>query len=260
MHTRVRFALTVTLLSVSAGFIASCRDVAGLDDRSSVSLSVMTPRSTSTTSAGSLGVPSGTITTSGTSIPLGRISGNGHVLDVQFADLTIGDVRLDRRDGRGDEDSDTDGRHTSDGVFRSGPVTIALPLNGGTLTPFTSDIPFGTYDELEADLEFVRLRGTYDGQPFDETIAIQRELALRLSPPLVIDADHSGENVTINVDIGSCFVDAGGTPIDPRRLRTDTVLRSAVRDCMKRTLRAFEDHDRDGDDEDSDSDRDSDRS
>ena len=71
----------------------------------------------------------------------------------------------------------------------------------------------------------------------------------------MIDADHSGENVTINVDIGSCFVDAGGTPIDPRRLKTDATLRSAVRDCMKRTLRAFEDHDRDGDDEDSDSDR-----
>ena len=246
------FVLAATLVAVGSGLTA-CRDVAGLQERSRVSLSVATPRSSSSTSTTSAGTTTGATTTTAT--PLRRISGNGHVLDVQSADLTVSDIRLDLRDGGNDEESDSDGRHSNDGIFRSGPVTIALPLDGGVLTPFTGEIPFGTYDELEADLEFLRLRGTYDDQPFDATIQIDRELAIRLRPPLVIDADHPAENVTLNVDIGRCFVDSAGTPIDPRRLNTDGTLRSAVRDCVKRTLRAFEDHDRDGDDEDSDSDR-----
>ena len=253
---RIRFALLAAMVAGATGLTA-CRDVAGLQERSRVTLSVSTPRPSSTASTTSAstslsGAASGTTTTV---TPLRRISGNGHVLDVQSADLTVRDIRLDLRDGGGDEESDSDGRHSNDGVFRSGPVTIALPLDGGVLTPFTGEIPFGTYDELEADLDFLRLRGTYDGQPFDATIEIDRELAIRLRPPLVIDADHPAENVTLNVDIGRCFVDTTGTPLDPRRLSTSGTLRSAVRDCVKRTLRAFEDHDRDGDDEDSDSDR-----
>lgn len=241
------FVLAATVVAVGSGLTA-CRDVAGLQERSRVSLSVATPRSSSSASTTTSG-PTTTVT------PLRRISGNGHVLAVQFADLTVSDIRLDLRDGGDDEESDSDGRHSNDGVFRSGPVTIALPLDGGVLTPFTGEIPFGTYDELEADLEFLRLRGTYDDQPFDATIEIDRELAIRLRPPLVIDADHPAQNITLNVDIGRCFVDPAGTPIDPRRLNTDGTLRSALRDCVKRTLRAFEDHDRDGDDADSDSDR-----
>lgn len=246
------FAIAATVVAVGSSLTA-CRDVAGLQERSRVTLSVSTPRSSASASTTTAGTSTGTTTVT----PLRRISGNGHVLAVQSADLTVSDIRLDLRDGGGDQDSDSDsdGRHTNDGVFRSGPVTVALPLDGGILTPFTGEIPFGTYDELEADLEFLRLRGTYDDQPFDATIQIDRELAIRLRPPLVIDADHPAENVTLNVDLGRCFVDPAGTPIDPRRLNTDGTLRSTVRDCLKRTLRAFEDNDRDGDDEDSDSDR-----
>lgn len=232
----------------SAVVVASCSDATGIEKRSRVSVSIAGARADAVAGTTSAGTAS--------SLVLPVISGNGHVLDVRIAELTLGDVRLDRRDGHNDEDSDSDGRHRSDAVFHDGPMTIEVPLDGGVVTPFVGQIPFGTYDELEADLEFLRLRGTYDGQPFDATVAIDRELALQLRPPLVVDADRDEANVTINVDVLHCFRDGSGTPIDPRRLNQEPSLRAALRDCIVRALRAHEDSDRDGDDEDSDSDSD----
>lgn len=239
--SRRRLSLLVGL-STTATIAIACADATGSSRSAAVSLSLAARVDRSGTASLSSPV----------------ISGNGHVLDLQHGDLTLGDVRLDREDGRSHGDSDSDGRHDDDAVFHNGPVTIALPLDGGVVSPFTRDVPFGTYDELEADLEFLRLRGTYDGEPFDVTIEIDRELALELDPPLVVDANHSGRNVTIDADIAHCFRDPAGTPIDPRRLAHDPDLRASVRDCIARAMHAFEDHDRDADDEDSDSDRDSD--
>lgn len=243
---RARFAMAVGAALV----VASCSDATGVERRSRVTLSVAGAPATAAT---------GTTGTSVSPAGLPIISGNGHVLDLRDATLTLGDVRLDRQDGRNDDDSDSDGRHRNDGVFHSGPTTVDIPLNGGVVTPLVGEIPFGTYDELEADLEYLRVRGTFDGQAFDVTIAIDRELALQLRPPLVVDADHDDANVTINADVMHCFRDASGTPIDPRRLDHDASLRAAFRDCIVRALRAHEDSDRDGDDEDSDSDSDTDR-
>lgn len=234
---------TTSIVLPLAALLASisCRDATGPDARGRVDLSVAGPA---------------VAAAAGVSRPV--LTGNGHTLDLSAADLTVRDIRLDRVDGRHGEDSDSDGRHSDDVVFRTGPLTLELPLDGRVVTPLGVAVPFGSYDQLQTKLEYLRLRGTYDGQPFDVTIAVDRRLRLELDPPLVVDADHRDANVTLEADISHCFRDATGTPIDPRRLQTDPVLRAAVRECIVRTLRAHEDHDRDGDDEDSDTDSDTD--
>lgn len=243
-------------LVAGASALVSCSDATGLFERSPVTLSL----SARQTASASLSDASGT---SRNLSPIGAssdlvVTANGHTLNLQAADLTLRDLRLARHDGSDedgeDSDSDSDGRHSNDGVFRTGPMTIALPLDGAVVTPLTGELPFGRYDRLRADFEFLRLRGTYDGQPLDVTLAIRRKLSLALRPPLVIDADHRAENVTLNVNVFACFTDATGTPLDLRRVNRDAALRDAVHRCISRALRAYKDHDRDGADSDSDGD------
>lgn len=251
-------ALALAVVSMSA-----CAESLGLTQRESVSLSIATmPPSAAEGSA-----------VAASPATLDIVAGNGHVLDLQNADLTLEDVRLERHDddndrdtdsdegdsdGDGDSDSDSDNTDDTDDspTLNTGPVTIALPLGGGVITPITRAIPVGTYDELEAELAFLRLRGTYDGAAFDVTFAIDREIQRELVPPLVVRAGDDDANVTLSVSFLHCFRDTAGTPIDPRRIQTDDALRASLRACIARAFHAFEDHDRDADDEDSDSDHD----
>ncbi len=228
----------------------ACNEITGASQDGRVTLSIAVPRT------GANLVSDGASATGATSADV-IIASNGHVLDLRDADLTVADVRLERREAGGDEDSDSDSdgrRGDGDEIFHSGPETFELPLDGDVLTLFSAPIPAGTYDELELDLAFLRLRGIYDGEPFDVTIEVNRRLELKLRPPLVVgDGD---ENVTFVVDILPCLRDPFGVPIDPRRLSIDASLRADVRDCIAQRHQAFEDHDHDADDDDSDSDSD----
>lgn len=252
---RAPAALALALVSLSA-----CGESLGLARREPVSLSIATvPPSDASGNA-----------LAATPAALDIVAGNGHVLDLQHADLTLEDVRLGRQhddndrdtdsdegdsDGESDSDSDSDNDNDDDHpAFNTGPLTIELPLGGGVITPITRSLPVGTYDELEAELAFLRLRGTYDGAAFDVTLAIDREIERELVPPLVVRPGDGDANVTLSVAFIHCFRDANGTPIDPRRLQTDAALRASLRACIAHAFHAFEDHDRDADDRDSDSD------
>lgn len=240
-NTRLLFAGALAA-TVAA---AACRDATGTGDRGRVDLFVAGARSAATASASRADATA-----------LRLITGNGHTLDLQFADLAVRDARLDRVDGREGEDSDSDGRHSDDVAIRTGPLTLALPLDGAITSSIGASIPFGRYDQLQAKLDGLRLRGTYDGQPFDTTIPLERKLRLRLSPPLVVDAANPNASVTLRADVAPCFVAADGTPIDPRRFQTEPALRASVRECIVRTLRARPG--RVADDRDSDVDTDTD--
>ena len=235
-------AIIAGLLPVSL-FAVACREVASTGGRAHIDLFV----------AGARSAASGAVAPADATA-LKIIAGNGHTLDLQHADLAVRDARLDRVDGRDGEDSDSDGRHSDDAVIHTGPLTLAIPLDGTVTSPIGATIPYGRYDQVQATLEGMRLRGTYDGRPFDVTIPLVRKLRLRLSPPLVVDDAHPSVSVTLRADISRCFVDAAGTPIDPRRLDTEPALRAAVRECVMRALRAR--RGRPGHDEDSDSDSD----
>ncbi|MEO5567666.1 MAG: hypothetical protein ABIR92_04200 [Gemmatimonadaceae bacterium] len=183
------------------------------------------------------------------------VSDGTHTLDLQSVDFTVSEVVFERTDGQtsddddSETDSDSEGSHNS--RFQSGATTISVPLTGGMIAPFSGNLAAGSYDRVELDVEFVRLRGTYDGQAFDVTVPVNRELELRLSPPLVVDGSTVG-NVTVNIDFAS-WLSANGALIDPRTLTSSTAL-SLFRDRVKASFKATEDSDRDGDESDSDSD------
>lgn len=243
--SRVRSVASVSLGAVVLALTAAaCTDIlsAGRARASSLSFGVM-PAIAGTTASSTAFL----ITT-----------GGGHTIDVQSVDVVFSEMTFEGQNvDAGDDDdseSDSDSDRVGNARFRAGATTVSLPLEGGVITPFTGQLPLGTYIRLEMDAEFVRIKGTYDGEPFDVTLPVETELELRLSPPLVVASASDPVNVSINVDVASWFRTVSGAVIDPRQLATDATLRSEFRSRVRASFRAFEDSDRDGDESDSDSD------
>ena len=186
------------------------------------------------------------------------VTGGGHTLDLQSADVVFSEVTFEGRDvdsgDDDDSDADSDSDNSGNSKFRSGAVTLALPLEGGVVTPFTGEIPVGTYRGLEMDADFIRLRGTYDGQTFDVTVPVNAELELDFNPALTVTESSDPLNVSVKIDVASWFRNASGVTIDPRQLATNSTLRAEFRNRVRASFKAFEDSDRDADESDSDSD------
>ncbi len=186
------------------------------------------------------------------------ITVGGHTLNLTNVDLVIDEATLERAEVSSDGDSDSEADSDSDGrtneKFRNSTFTIALPLNGGVITPFTTQVEFGTYEELELDVDSVRLRGTYDGQPFDVTLNVNTELEFDFSPPLVIASAYDRVNVSVLVNTTNWLRNNDGSLIDPRTILTSTPTWANVMQRIKSSFKAFEDGDKDADEQDSDSD------
>ena len=183
-----------------------------------------------------------------------------HVLDLQTVAVTFDKVVLEQvgADDHGDSDKDSDKADDSDHAgnerIKNSPITINLPLHGGVITPIDAAVPNGDYNQLELKLGKVRFTGTFDGQAFDVTVPVGKELDLKLDPVFSVDSNTDRLNVTILVDALSWFRDIQGTLLDPRQLDTNASLRSFLVSRIKNAFRAFEDSDKDGHEKDSDSD------
>lgn len=153
-----------------------------------------------------------------------------------------------------------------------GPMLVDLPVDASTKGVLAVSLPAGTYTELETRIDAVssesdgdnatasaflaanpqfrgvsvRVEGTYNGQPFVYTSAVESELELEFNPPVVIDAAN---NVTVHVDLASWFRRADGTSIDPRTATAGSTNRQVVDENIKRSFHAFGDDDRDGRDD-----------
>jgi hypothetical protein len=189
---------------------------------------------------------------------------NGHTIDLQSADVVFTDIRIDRvdssDDGDSDEadsdddaDSDSEGDSDEEETLRLGASTISLPLDGGVITPISASIPDGTYESIELKISTIRLRGLFDGTPFDVTVAVNTEIERDFSPVLVVDSDDDHPNITIEIDTSKWFLN-NGSLIDPRLIATNVTLRERLRAQIRSSFKAFEDSDRDADERDSDSD------
>ena len=164
------------------------------------------------------------------------------------ADSDSDDVDSDSDAGDSDSD-DADSDSDSDGpgntTFRAGAATVALPLEGGTITPFTGEIPVGTYRSVRMVADFVRLIGTYNGEAFDVTVPINAKLRQRFDPPMDVTEGSEPIEVNVDVDVASWFTDAEGNTIDPRLLNTNAEMRAHFRNRVRASFRAFEDDDSD---------------
>ena len=146
-----------------------------------------------------------------------------------------------------------------------GPMLIDLPVTDAVMTPITTQVPAGTYREIEfdirrpgtdpADVAFVatnpnfnnvsiRVEGTYNGTPFVFTSELDQEVEIDFNPPVVITDGNN--NATIAVDIRSWFTNTDGTLISPATANPGQPNASIVSEKIKVSLRAFEDDDKDG--------------
>ncbi len=196
-------------------------------------------------------VPAGTA--SAAVVAAASITDGTHTLDLTQVEATFSEIELEAGVDDEDEDEAEDGVRGEDdigenegGEFETGPVTVDLPVDGGVVTPFTGPIPVGTYRQMGLEIARVRVRGTYDGQPFDETIAAEAEAEKTLDPPFVVSSDADRPNVTIALHPYDWFREANGSLVDPRATNTDTDLRGRVRDRIESSIDAFADGDRDG--------------
>jgi hypothetical protein len=239
--TRVAAGLsTAALVAITLG-TAACTDLlGGGNETATISFRALT--------ATRLALASADAPTAALVVP---VTAGGHTVDVQQVDLLVEKVKLERVHVDGEEDSDSENEADSDSdndeTFRDGPVTIALPISGGLVSPFSQTVPAGTYDEMQLKVQYVRVGGTYDGQAFDVTTPVNAKVETHLNPPLVVSSAVDNPNVTVNVDVLSWF-QSNGAVIDPRQLATNTQLASAFRSRVRASFRALKDNNQDGED------------
>lgn len=182
------------------------------------------------------------------------------------------------------EDDCEDGEGFDDDCeeFETGPFLLELPLDGSVETVLSVDVPVGSYDELEFEIdaldddddreiellrdnpEFddisIRVVGTWNGEPFTFTTDVEAEQELDLSPPLEVNDGDNPMNLTLQFDLDMWFRDLSGDLIDPNTAGDDGENEEIVEDNIEESFELFEDDDRDGEDDDYDDDDDDDDS
>lgn len=188
-------------------------------------------------------------------------------LEVQKVDLVLAKLRL-----KG-EKSDDECEKGSDpcAEFRAGPVLVSLPLARGTISPFTTLPPPGTYKRLDLHVHqpgkndrstesffaanpgwpegaSVRVRGLFDAgdgagaQPFDIFLRTSAKLRHKFDPAIVIgegSVDLDELDLVVEVDVARWFRNRDGSVIDPRALTTDPRLLREVERNIHESFRAL---------------------
>ena len=247
--SRSRHLVAGSLSLAAAGFaLAACSDALSRTGTREASVSFGVVQNGALLTASSAGLADIVISDDDNSVDLTSA-------DVVFGRIKFKGVEAPPLDESDDSDSDSDG-HRGDAVFHAGAATVSLPLEGGSITPFTGTLPVGTYRWVQLHADFVRLIGTYNGEAFDVTVPINGKMRLRFDPPIDLTETSEPIAVSVNIDVASWFRDSEGRTIDPRLLATNAEMRAHFRNRVRASFRAFEDEDRDHDESDSDSDSD----
>lgn len=172
-----------------------------------------------------------------------EMSSGGHTIVLSSATMTASELEL-----KGLSSGGTSGGSATTSKFESGPVTVSIPVEGGTSREITAQIAAGTYDKFEMDVRTIRMQGTYDGSPFDVTVQVNSEMESRLVPALVVADGTTNTAVRVALDLQSWFRSAAGGLLDPRQASSDSTVAAAIRANIRGSLEAVEDHEREGDD------------
>jgi hypothetical protein len=150
------------------------------------------------------------------------------------------------------------------------PLVVNLDLTGGITNIGTVMLPFGTYDELELEIErlkptdgavytanpdlqnlSVSVQGYVNGDTtavFTFTSALYAEQEQEFSPPLVVDATSPQVNLMLTIDTRTWFSDGAGNFLDPRVGQNQY----AIEGNIKASIYAFEDDNDNGEPDDDD--------
>jgi len=153
--------------------------------------------------------------------------------------------------------------------LKAGPVLLDLPLGAGAARNFSVAIDTGSYGKIKFEIHkpessndavflaqnpgfegvSVRVTGTYNGTAFTFTSDLDVEQEHELVPPISV-TDSTGANLTLFVDLGSWFANAGNTGlIDPATANKGGAAEGEVKSNIEASLNAFEDDDHDGGDD-----------
>jgi len=263
MHRKI-FSVGTPLVAL---LLAVCADNQG--GRLSLALTSSRSLSAVASPAFAFGAGSPSVVTAGdtTIVALGN-----DTIIIRSVELVLREIELKRVEAPGC-DSVTGNDDCEE--FETDPVLVALPLGStATATMVSVNAPAGLYDELEFEVHkpessddaafiaahpdfdgvAVRVTGTYSQagsrSDFTFTSDLNADQEILLSPPLTV-SDGVPTNVTLRVDIGSWFLNAGGTAlVNPASANKGQPNESVVKDRIQASIDAFRDDDHDGHDDD----------
>lgn len=217
--------------------LAACSDAAGVGGAGRVALTFMSAAGATSGASRSLAPVANA---------LGPVSDGRHTLDVQSALVTFARLDFDR-DAHGDEDDDRD-EHDAQPLATE-PVSVDLVAAAGQTATLNLTVPPGRYESLEGRVRDIRVRGTYDGKPFDVTIPIEVKFESEFRDALVV---KEGEplRVSVAIDPTMWFRSASGAIVDPSLALVDGNARAQIRVRIRAAFHAFRDENRDGRDDD----------
>jgi len=156
-------------------------------------------------------------------------------------------------DSTGHEDADSteheDGESDAEcEPLHVGPVRVNLPLDGSTTVALDALVPAGTYTGVHAKLDSVNVTGVFTDaggtdHPFTFAARVESQIKMEFATPVTVGSGTN--NLTVNVDIGAWFKDAGGAIVDPSNPDNQFAIRQAIR----ASFHAFLDDDHDGADD-----------
>lgn len=205
----------ITLLGAALGTVA-CDDQTGVNAGARASLSFA-----ATGGSTLLGDPTP---------PQNPVTVAGHVIAISRVELRLSELELE-------------GEDSAEMEMRGSQILVALPMNGSVVTPINATVAAGTYTELEMKVQSVRIQGTFDGQPFDVTVAIDEDLETDIRPPLVV-TETTQANLTVAVQVTNWFRHSDGSAINLLNLTAEG--RSRLESNINASFDAFEDDDRSG--------------
>jgi hypothetical protein len=209
-------------------------------------LSVSTTTTAPTAGRDPAGASGGSLTLSAAQVVLSKIKlapvGTSCAAETEHDDA----ARMSSDEHEADDDADEqDIEDASCEDLKLGPLTVNLPLDASTKLILDALVPPGTYTGVKAKLDAVTVSGVYTdaagaSHPFTFTSRGKAEVEIRFPTPITLDATTA--NVTVTVDVASWFKDANGAFLDPNDVRNT----GAINRNIRRSFRAFGDHDRDG--------------
>lgn len=192
--------------------------------------------------------------------------GQGNTLEITSVEIVLREIELERLDV---VDCDVEPEPEGCEEFAAGPLLIDLPLTAGVQRQVALDIPPGIYTEVEFDIhklsnsdpadagilqanpglvdKSIRVRGFFNGNPFEFTSDLNVEQELLLQPNLVIsETDATATNLTIFIDVRGWFRDSAGNLIDPESGNKGGQNEGEVTNNIGNSIEAFEDANEDG--------------
>jgi hypothetical protein len=191
---------------------------------------------------------------------------------LRSVDVVLRKIELKKVESAGCDSSAT----TSDcEEFEVGTTLVSLPLGAAaTAAVVAINAPAGQYDELEFEIHraelsndsafltahpelanaSIRVTGTYSQagtrSDFTFTSDLDASQEMAISPPVTV-TDGGSINVTLRVDVGGWFLNAGGTAlVSPASANKGQTNESLVKSNIEASLKAFRDDNHDGRDDD----------